>query len=190
MAPLLRAILRLSGHQPLTDFLLSFRYPLAGECAVHRDLLCKASLRSGWDLEIGMLCEVFRIADPRLVCQVDGGSGYDHKHQPLLGGLKQMCREIAACLFTYIRMEGVAVDSWGSALAEAYRKESDAALRRSAALAFINGLPFDEEGETEIVEAFAGVFSDPGLLTQNRNGLPLLGSEYKRRDPRKMPASC
>ncbi|MEI9895831.1 MAG: hypothetical protein WDN28_18600 [Chthoniobacter sp.] len=38
LAPLLHAVVRVAGHQPLVDFLLSFRYPLAGEVAFTREL--------------------------------------------------------------------------------------------------------------------------------------------------------
>src|SRR5204863_692618 len=34
LAPLLHAVVRVAGHQPLVDYLLSFRYPLAGEVAL------------------------------------------------------------------------------------------------------------------------------------------------------------
>ena len=38
-----------------------------------RELAAALPVSSGWGLEIGQLCEVFRRADPREVCQVDGG---------------------------------------------------------------------------------------------------------------------
>ena len=38
LTPLLQAIVRVTGHQPLLDFLQSFRYPLAGECVITREL--------------------------------------------------------------------------------------------------------------------------------------------------------
>ena len=107
LAPLLHAIVRVAGHQPLVDFLLSFRYPLAGEVALTRELAATLPASSGWGLEIGQLCEVFRRVDPREVCQVDGGAGYDHKHQPAATALAGMAAEIARELFAQLAAEGL-----------------------------------------------------------------------------------
>jgi len=156
LAPLLHAIVRVAGHQPLVDFLLSFRYPLAGEVALTRELAASLPVSAGWGLEIGQLCEVFRRVDPREVCQVDGGTGYDHKHQPAVTALADMAAEIARELFAQLAAEGLAKDpAFHAAVAAAYRREADHALRRSAALALVNGLPFDEAAERAIVETFA-----------------------------------
>jgi glucosyl-3-phosphoglycerate synthase len=86
LTPLLQAFIRVAGHHPLLDFLASFRYPLAGETALRTALAAELPLGASWSLEIGMLCEVFRRADPREICQVDGGTGYDHRHHPLSEG--------------------------------------------------------------------------------------------------------
>lgn len=154
--PLLHAIVRVAGHVPLVDFLLSFRYPLAGEVAMTRELAASLRIHAGWGLEIGQLCEVFRHVDPRDVCQVDGGAGYDHKHQPAATALAAMSAEIARELFAQLAVEGLPRDAaFRQALAHAYRHEAAHALRRSASLALINGLPFDESSEQAMVEAFA-----------------------------------
>ena len=42
-----------AGHIPLVDFLLSFRYPLAGEVAMTRELAASLRPSAGWGLEIG-----------------------------------------------------------------------------------------------------------------------------------------
>ncbi|MEP6670820.1 MAG: hypothetical protein ABJF10_16805 [Chthoniobacter sp.] len=156
LAPLLHAVVRVAGHHPLVDFLLSFRYPLAGEVAFTRELAAELPVSSGWGLEIGQLCAVFRRVDPREVCQVDGGSGYDHKHQPAATALADMAAEIARELFTQLAAEGLANDAaFHAAVAAAYRREAAHALRRSASLALINGLPFDEAAEQEMFTGFA-----------------------------------
>jgi glucosyl-3-phosphoglycerate synthase len=166
LAPLLQACVRVAGHQPLLDFLLSFRYPLAGECAGRRELAASLPMSAGWGLEIGQLAELFRQLDPRAVCQVDGGSGYDHKHQPVMGGLVSMCREIADTLFSQLATEGfAATPALREAIAGAYRRESALALQRSAALALINGIPFDRAHEENITAAFASVLEEPGSDT-------------------------
>jgi glucosyl-3-phosphoglycerate synthase len=156
LAPLLHAVVHVAGHLPLVDFLLSFRYPLAGEVAMTRELAASLRRSAGWGLEIGQLCEVFRHVDPREVCQVDGGSGYDHKHQPATTALAAMASEIARELLAQLAAEGLSKDdAFRAALARAYRQEAAHALRRSASLALINGLPFDEPAERGIVECFA-----------------------------------
>jgi glucosyl-3-phosphoglycerate synthase len=156
LAPLLHALVRVAGHQPLVDFLLSFRYPLAGEVALTRELAAGLPVSAGWGLEIGQLCEVFRRVDPREVCQVDGGTGYDHKHQPAATALAGMAAEIARELFAQLATEGVSSDAgFRAAVAAAFRREADHALRRSAGLALINGLPFDETAEREMLATFA-----------------------------------
>ncbi|MGB8167759.1 MAG: hypothetical protein WCF18_09740 [Chthoniobacteraceae bacterium] len=156
LAPLLHAVVRVAGHLPLVDFLLSFRYPLAGEVAMTRELAASLRMPAGWGLEIGQLCEVFRHVDPRDVCQVDGGSGYDHKHQPATTALAAMAAEIAREFLVQLAAEGLPNDTtFRTALARAYRHEAAHALRRSASLALINGVPFDEPAEQEIVESFA-----------------------------------
>lgn len=156
LTPLLHAVIRVAGHHPLIDFLLSFRYPLAGEMAMTRELAKDLPFSDGWGLEIGQLCEVFRRVDPRDVCQVDGGTGYDHKHQPAETALAQMAAEIARELFAQLASEGLPCGpEFQSAVAKAYRREADHALRRSASLARINAIPFDLIDETAIVQVFS-----------------------------------
>ena len=156
LAPLLHALLRVAGHQPLLDFLLSFRYPLSGEAAMTRETAAALRLAPGYGLEIGQLCEVFRHLDPRTVCQVDGGAGYDHRHQPATTALAAMAAEIAAELFRQCATEGLPADAaFRAAIATAYRREAGLALHRSARLALINDLPFDETAEREMVATFA-----------------------------------
>ncbi len=162
-APLLHAIVRLAGHHPLIDFLQSFRYPLAGECAITRAAATRLPLSSGWGLETGMLCDIFRLEDPRHICQVDGGSGYDHKHQPALGALADMCAQIARTLLGHLAQEGLLLDPpFRHALAEGFQREAALALQRSAKLALINGFPFDNQAEQAIVNAFGAQLQGAG----------------------------
>lgn len=155
LSPLLQALVGVAGHQPLVDFLLSFRYPLAGECAMTLDLAAQLPVAPGWGLEIGQLCEVFRHLDPRDVCQVDCGAGYDHKHQPALTALADMAGAIADELFRQLTVEGIGTGAgFQDAVIAAYTREAAMALRRFANLARINDLPFDEEAERAIVAAF------------------------------------
>jgi glucosyl-3-phosphoglycerate synthase len=164
LTPLLQAFTRVAGHHPLLDFLISFRYPLAGETALTTALAAELPLGQSWSLEIGMLCELFRRADPREICQVDGGTGYDHRHHPLSegGALAQMAQDIAGALFAQLAQEGLNVTAQlRVSVAAAFRDEAALALRRSRSLAAINGLPFDEATEREIVEALSAELSKP-----------------------------
>ena len=155
LTPLLHALVRVAGHQPLLGFLLSFRYPLSGEVAMTRATAATLRLASGWSLEIGQLCEVFRQIDPRAVCQV-GGGGYDHKHQPAAEALAGMAGEIAAEIFRQLATEGIPSDAgFREAVGAAYDREAALALRRSASLALINDLKFDEAAEREMIAVFA-----------------------------------
>ena len=153
--PLLHACVRVAGHQPLLSFLLSFRYPLAGEIAMKRELACRLPIAPGWSLELATLCEVFRHLDPAEVCQVDGGGGYDHKHQPAAAVVTGMAGEIAAELFRQLEREFAGGPAFRAHVATAYVKEAEQAVRRSAGLAGMNGLPFDQGAERELVAAFA-----------------------------------
>ncbi len=156
LSPLLHALNRVAGHLPLLDFIQCFRYPLAGECALSARLAFSLPFHEGWALEIGMLCEVFRRVEPAHICQVDGGSGYDHKHQPASGGLLQMCAEIASALLHQIATEGCPLDdSFLHTLRRTLTREGTEAVRRSVALARINGLPLDSAHETATTESFA-----------------------------------
>jgi glucosyl-3-phosphoglycerate synthase len=170
LAPLLQAMQRVAGHQPLLDFLLTFRYPLAGEAAMTLDVARQLPMSPGWGLEISQLCDLFRRVDPRAVCQVDGGTGYDHKHQPASSGLARMAGQIAAALYAQFAREGGPADAaFRSAVAAAYRREARLALRRSAALALINRLEFDSGSEEAMIEAFGAELDEidlgPGRVT-------------------------
>ena len=165
LTPLLQAIVRVAGHQPLLDFLQSFRYPLAGECVITRELAAALPVSAGWGLEIGLLCEAFRRAEPRRIAQVDGGRHYDHRHQPLgdeHGGLFRMSREIAVTLLAQLGDEGLEVSpSFLEVLRASFERESLEALRRSRHLALINGLPFPQDDE-QAVAVFKQALSDAG----------------------------
>lgn len=158
LAPLLQAAVRWAGHHPLLDFLRSFRYPLAGEVALDLSLASALPIHSSWGVEVGMLAEVFRQVDPRNVAQVDGGSGYEHRHHPAEegGSLTRMAREIGETLLEALEQEGCTSPALtGAGMADAYAREARQAVERSAALARINGLPFDADAENAIVDLFA-----------------------------------
>jgi glucosyl-3-phosphoglycerate synthase len=162
-APLLLSLIHIAGHHPLLDFLQSFRYPLSGECALRSSLASSLPVWEGWSLEVGMLAEVFRRLEPERVCQVDGGTGYDHKHQPAETGLQPMCLQIAETLFQQLATEGCRVDaSFRQTLLRAQAKHATEAARRSAALAYMNSIPCDLENERQVALGFASAISESG----------------------------
>ena len=155
LSPLLHALIDVCGHLPLLDFLRGFRYPLSGECAISTGLAGALQFQAGWGLEIGVLSEVFRKVDPVRIAQVDGGSGYDHKHQPAEASLKRMCAEIAGTLLEQLSIEGCRVSGrLADSLARAMETEAAEAVRRSKILAQINGFPFEVEPETALSKLF------------------------------------
>jgi glucosyl-3-phosphoglycerate synthase len=156
LTPLLHALVRVAGHHPLLHFLLSFRYPLAGECALSMDLATQIPLHCGWALEIGMLSDVFRTLELPRICQVDGGSGYDHKHQPAAERLTGMCQQIAVCLLHQLAREGCEMSpSFLNALSGALKLEAQEATRRFHALSKMNGLNVPLEQEQALARQFA-----------------------------------
>lgn len=83
ITPLLRSLQALAGPHPLLSFLDSFRYPLAGEFAMVRDLAWINRIPGDWGLEIGVLAEIYRNCALRRICQADIADSYEHKHQSL-----------------------------------------------------------------------------------------------------------
>ncbi len=168
VAPLLRAAIRVAGHHPLFDFLSTFRYPLAGECALSTSVARAMPMHSGWGLEIGLLCEIHRRVPPGRVCQVELGPNYEHKHRPLRtargrGGsdLVEIAHEIAGVLVAQMRAEGIVLDAEGlDAVATAYRKTAAEAVKRHAHDAVLNGLRHDEEKERAATAAFADALGE------------------------------
>lgn len=72
--------------KPLLNFfypaLTGFVQPLAGEFAVHRELLCHIPFLTGYGVEVGILIDVFAEAGLPVMAQVDLGSR-QNRHQPL-----------------------------------------------------------------------------------------------------------
>lgn len=168
-APLVRACVRVGGHQPLLDFLGAFRYPLAGECALSAAAASDFPLVPGWGLETGLLCAAHAQLPPARVCQVELGPNYEHKHRPLdgtVGALAGMAAEVARTLLAGWRAEGVSLDAGGTAvLLQAYARTSAEAVERHAHDALLNGLSADAAGEAEAIRVFHRVLGE--VLTES-----------------------
>jgi glucosyl-3-phosphoglycerate synthase len=178
--PLIRSFVRVIGHFPLLDFIDSFRYPLAGECALTTDLAVHLPIETGWSLEIGLLAEVHRLIEPREVCQVDLAIRYDHKHQTLdpqqpSAGLLGMVGEIALSVLSHLEREGCHFDSAIlDSVCEAYQQAAADFVRRYRDVAIFNRIPFAESQEKEITERFHARLKEiTGEFAKGTRALPL-----------------
>ena len=158
--PLIRSLQHIVGPQPLLTFLDSFRYPLAGEFAMVRDLAWINRIPGDWGLEVGVLAEVYRNCALRRICQADIADTYEHKHQILsavdeIGGLLKMCIDIAKSLFRNLSSEGIVLsEAMLKTLWATYLQTAHEAISRYQDDAAINSLVFDRHEERTAVEVF------------------------------------
>ena len=111
VTPLIRALQQTLGPDEYLSYLDSFRYPLAGECAMNADVVLGLRIPFDWGLEIGMLSEVFRRYTSGRVCQVDLADAYDHKHQHVSEddpnhGLHRMGTDITKSIYRKLAIRG------------------------------------------------------------------------------------
>jgi glucosyl-3-phosphoglycerate synthase len=169
MTPILRAMKAVLGPNPLLEYLDSFRFPLAGECAMTTDLARGVRIPSDWGLEVGMLTEVYRNASLKRICQVELAENYDHKHRdlsPLDGtrGLHKMVADIGASLIRNLASYGVEFDAgFLNTLSNAYVRTAQDAVARYSDVAALNGIRFDRHEEEIAVETFAAALRAAGL---------------------------
>lgn len=160
ITPLIRSLQLLVGPHPLLSFLDSFRYPLAGEFAMVRDLAWINRIPGDWGLEIGVLAEIYRNCALRRICQADIADAYDHKHQSLStdnpdAGLLKMCMDITKSLFRNLASEGLVLsESTLKTLRATYLQAAQEAISRYENDAAINSLRFDRHEERRGVEVF------------------------------------
>jgi glucosyl-3-phosphoglycerate synthase len=158
--PLIRSLQHIVGPQALLTFLDSFRYPLAGEFAMVRDLAWINRIPGDWGLEVGVLAEVYRNCALRRICQADIADSYEHKHQILSSedettGLQKMCIDIAKSLFRNLSSEGVVLsEAMLKTLWATYLQNAHEAISRYQDDAAINSLTFDRHEERTAVEVF------------------------------------
>ncbi len=183
ITPLLRSLQQLVGPQPLLTFLDSFRYPLAGEFAMVRDLAWINRIPGDWGLEIGVLAEVHRNCALRRICQVDIADAYEHKHQPLSannpeGGLLKMCVDITKALFRNLASDGVVLsESTLKTLRATYLQAAQEAISRYENDAAINSLKFDRHEERTAVEVFLkGIKLATDRFLEDPLGVPMISN--------------
>jgi len=170
VTPLLRALRRCLPPSRYLEFLDSFRYPLAGECALRLGAARRLHLPSDWGMEIGVLTELFRDHSTRQVCQVAIADAYDHKHQPFDpgaldpgGGLGRMVRDIATSLFQGLASQGQVLDlGLVRTLVSAYQRIVVDLMASYADDAAINGLRLDRGEEARAVAFFASQLFEAG----------------------------
>lgn len=168
VTPLLRALKRSLAPSRYLDFLDSFRYPLAGECAMHVDVARRLHITTDWGLEIGTLSEVFRDHSTRQICQVDIADTYDHKHQSLAKstpgqGLNRMARDIALSLLQGLAAQGQVLDKGHiRTVVTAYQRIVLDLMDSYEHDAAINGLIIDRAGELSASSIFAEALHETG----------------------------
>jgi len=167
MTPFLRAMKSVLGPNPLLEFLDSFRFPLAGECAMTPELARSTRIPSDWGLEVGMLGEVYRNCSLKRICQVELVENYDHKHRELTeasGGLHRMVTDIGAALIRNLASYGVEFDAgFLNTLSAAYVRMAQDAVARYSDDAALNGISFDRHEEEQAVETFSSALRGAGL---------------------------
>jgi len=169
VTPLFRSLKQLCGYNDYLEFMDSFRYPLAGEFSLKRNVLFDLRIPSDWGLEVGVLSEMHRNYAHNRICQVDIADAYDHKHQDMSltskeMGLSKMSLDIAKAVFRKMATQGTV-----------FSKESFRTLKATyfrIALDFVetygndarmNGLDYDVHAEEEAIEMFAQNLMEAGM---------------------------
>lgn len=160
ITPLVRAMRRILGHIDYLDFIDSFRYPLAGEIAIHKNVAYQLRLPTDWGLEIGTLNEIYRNYAKNQMCQVDILDNYDHKHQELSDdnpnkGLAKMSIDIAKSFYRVLASRGVIFsDQYFRTIKAAYLRTALDFIEKYSHEAEINGLNYDRHAEEKAIEVF------------------------------------
>lgn len=168
VTPLVRALRQCVGESDYLDYLDSFRYPLAGEFAMHANVVRNIRIPSDWGLEIGVLSEVHRRYTTQRICQVDLAGAYDHKHQRVSfddpsTGLHKMSLDITKAMYRKLAIGGAVLspETFRTIKASYYRIALDM-VERFGHVADLNGLNFDSHDEERLVEVFAQAVMDAG----------------------------
>ncbi len=177
VAPLLRALIAMLGHDEFLVYMNSFRYPLAGEFGMSRSLARSNRIPCDWGLEVGTLAEVFRNTSLKRVCQVDLGRLYEHKHQALSledasKGLMKMATDILTSIVRTLASRGVIFDRGHFiTLRSAYLRTAQDAIRQYHSDALVNGLEYDRNSEEHAVDGFASRITAAGeIFCENPSG--------------------
>lgn len=186
VSPLIRALKTVCGPTPYLDYLDSFRYALAGEFAMDRDVIEDIRIPSDWGLEMGVLSEIHRNYATNQVCQVDVADIYDHKHQDLSAedsakGLSKMSADISKSLFRKMATNGevFSPEKIRTIKATYFRIALDL-IDSYGADAAINGLKYDCHKEGNSVELFAENIMSAGNEFLEKSMEPPFMPSWKR----------
>ncbi len=170
VTPMLRALRQVCGPNDYLDFMDSFRYPLAGEFALRRDVINDLRIPSDWGLEVGVLSEMNRNFTANRICQVDIADKYDHKHQKLSAGdsskgLSKMSIDIMKAFFRKLATQGVEFshNRFRTIKATYYRLALDF-IEMYENDAIMNGFRYDRHAEEQAVELFAANVVEAGTV--------------------------
>lgn len=184
--PFIRSLEKILGYLPFLVYIDSFRYALAGEIAMRRDLAMAIGIPSDWGLEVGTLAEVYRSVTLNRICQVDIADTYEHKHQPLIPsnpekGILKMTIDIAKSIFRTLAQEGVEFsEGFFKTLSNIYLQIARDAIIRYEGDAALNDLEFDRHAESLCVESFASGINRAGkLFWQNPSAIQLIPSWHR-----------
>ncbi len=184
--PFIRALEKILGYLPFLVYMDSFRYALAGEIAMRRDLAMAMRIPSDWGLEVSTLAEVYRNMALNRVCQVDIADAYEHKHQDLIPddperGILKMTVDIAKSIFRNLALEGVQFsEGFFKTLSNIYLKIAQEAIIRYENDAAINSLKFDRHSESIAVESFAyGIKRAGEVFWQNPSKTQLIPNWFR-----------
>lgn len=168
VTPLLKALSRVYGYDPYLEYLMSFRYPLAGEFAMSIDVLPDLRIPTDWGLEIGILSEIRRNYSTNVICQVDIADCYDHKHQDVSdedknAGLSKMSIDIALSIFRKLAAGGKIIsEEQIRSLKATYLRTALDIVEMYQHDASLNGLSYNVHREERTVELFAGNLVEAG----------------------------
>src|SRR6056297_3361218 len=161
VTPLVRALRQVFPENEFVHFLSSFRYPLAGEFSLTRNLARTNRIPSDWGLEVGTLAEVYRNTSVKRVCQTDLCRLYEHKHQEMSlenknGGLIRMATDILTTIYRTLASQGVQLgEASFITLRASYLRIAQDCIRQYAADALVNDLRYDRHAEEAAIDAFA-----------------------------------
>ena len=168
VTPLVRALGAVCGQNRYLDYLDSFRYALAGEFALQRDVIEDIHIPSDWGLEMGILSEMYRNYATSQICQVDVADTYDHKHQDLsvedkARGLSRMSSDIAKSLFRKMATQGEVFSGERiRTIKAAYYRIALDLVESYENDAVFNGLRYDRHSEIRAIELFSQNIMDAG----------------------------
>ncbi|MDG1197024.1 MAG: glycosyl transferase [Actinomycetota bacterium] len=167
-SPLIDALTQYYGPSDYLHYLGSFKYPLAGEFALKKELARKISIPSDWGLEIGVLSEIYKLEEDQNICQVAVSSRYDHKHQPLSPGnsdlgLHKMSQDILHTILTELAASDALLTREAlTSISTNYRHNAKEAISRYANDSEINGFRYNREDERLAAELFEKCLVEAG----------------------------